>query len=103
MGHGAVGQGADALLLPYREASQSGVAAAALAAGRGAIGTRVGGLAEQLSAAPRAILCEPTPESLAEAITRYIAAPPPPVPPVDPVAAWRDMARDLLAATITAR
>ncbi len=41
---------ADAVVLSYREASQSGVVAAALAAGRRVICTRVGGLIEQLAA-----------------------------------------------------
>ena len=59
---------ADALVLSYREASQSGVAAAAAAANRWIVATRVGGLAEQLAFNQRAILCEPTAASLAEGI-----------------------------------
>ena len=59
---------ADALIMPYREASQSGVAAAAIAAQRWVISTRVGGLPEQLAGYGRAILCEPTGADLAEAI-----------------------------------
>ena len=48
----------DAVVLTHREASQSGVAAAALAARRWIVSTRVGGIAEQLQDQPGAILCE---------------------------------------------
>jgi glycosyltransferase involved in cell wall biosynthesis len=69
----------DALVLPYREASQSGVAAAAVAAGRWVVATRVGGIEEQLGANPLAVLCEPEAGSLAAALaglaTHGIAAP----------------------------
>ena len=67
---------ADALVLSHTEASQSGVAAAALAAGRWVIGTRVGGLVEQLTDQPGAVLCEPNPAALAAAIAAMTAAPP---------------------------
>ncbi len=87
----------DALILPYREASQSGVAAAALAAGRAVVATRVGGLTEQLSGTDRAFLCEPTAMGLADAIRALLDHPPPPVAiETDPVAPWRDMGADLL-------
>jgi glycosyltransferase involved in cell wall biosynthesis len=88
----------DALVLPYREASQSGVAAAALAAGRRVLATRVGGLEEQLAGAPGAILCEPDAESLLVGLRRLLdlprdaAAP----PPADPAEAWRDLAASLM-------
>ena len=59
---------ADALILSHREASQSGVAAAAIAARRWVIATNVGGLAEQLRAEPGAILCEPNAASIADGI-----------------------------------
>jgi glycosyltransferase involved in cell wall biosynthesis len=59
---------ADALVLSHREASQSGVAAAAIAAGRWVVATRVGGLAEQVEGQATSVLCEPDPESLAAAI-----------------------------------
>jgi glycosyltransferase involved in cell wall biosynthesis len=65
----------DALVLPYREASQSGVAAAALAAGRRVLATRVGGLEEQLAGAPGAILCEPDAESLLAGLRRLLDRP----------------------------
>jgi glycosyltransferase involved in cell wall biosynthesis len=79
----------DALILPYREASQSGVAAAALAAGRPVIATRVGGLTEQLSVAPRALLCEPSSGSLARAIGAWMARPHLPPQGTDAAEAWR--------------
>jgi glycosyltransferase involved in cell wall biosynthesis len=88
----------DALVLPYREASQSGVAAAALAAGRRVLATRVGGLAEQLAGDPRAILCEPDAESLAVGLRSLLEAArePPTAPVTDARAAWREMAASLL-------
>ena len=64
---GALFSWADAVVLPYREASQSGVAAVALAAHRYVIATNVGGLTEQLRDEPMAILCRPDAESLASA------------------------------------
>ncbi len=60
----------DAFVLSYREASQSGVAATAIAARRWIVATRVGGLPEQLADEPMALLCDPTAESLAAAIDR---------------------------------
>ena len=59
---------ADALVLTHREASQSGVAAAAVSARRWVIATRVGGLAEQLAGQDMAILCAPEAASIANAI-----------------------------------
>jgi glycosyltransferase involved in cell wall biosynthesis len=94
---GALLTWADALVLPYREASQSGVAAAALAAGRAVVSTNVGGLAEQLKDSDRALLCEPTAAGLAAAIGTLLdgqialAA-----TAEDPAVAWRDMAASLL-------
>jgi glycosyltransferase involved in cell wall biosynthesis len=61
---GALIAWSDAVVLPYVEASQSGVAPAALAAGRIVVATRVGGLAEQLGDYKLARLCDPQPESL---------------------------------------
>ena len=87
---------ADALVLPYREASQSGVAAAALAAGRSVIATKVGGLVEQLGDAPRTIFCDPTPESLAAALERFLSEPYDPSGAPDPVVAWQAMATSLV-------
>jgi glycosyltransferase involved in cell wall biosynthesis len=65
----------DALVLSHREASQSGVAATAIAAGRWVIATRVGGLEEQLRREPMALLVDPVPESIAGAIRTLLAAP----------------------------
>ena len=89
---------ADALVLPYKEASQSGIAPAAIAAGRFVVSTRVGGLIEQLRDERLAILCEPNAASLATTLRGLIEAPPiEPAPiPQDPPAAWRDMAERLL-------
>ena len=88
---------ADALVMPYREASQSGVAAAALAAGRRVISTRVGGLVEQLGDEPLASLCEPDATSLAAALLGVLRAPVlAAVPRRDPALAWRALAQHLL-------
>jgi glycosyltransferase involved in cell wall biosynthesis len=95
---GALLAWSDALILPYREASQSGVAAAAIAAGRPVIATRVGGLREQLSSAPQAVLCEPNADSLASAIRLWLEAPMQNAPPADAAAAWRLAVSDLLMA-----
>ncbi|MBV9811589.1 MAG: glycosyltransferase [Acetobacteraceae bacterium] len=67
---------ADAVVLPYREASQSGAAATAVAARRYVVATDVGGLREQLGAEPLARLCAPTAEGLAAALLALIASPP---------------------------
>jgi glycosyltransferase involved in cell wall biosynthesis len=88
----------DALVLPYREASQSGVGAAAIAAGRWIVATRVGGMQEQLGAEPLARLAEPTAASLAEALDALLAAAPAPRhAPCDVPGAWRMVAADLAA------
>jgi glycosyltransferase involved in cell wall biosynthesis len=70
----------DALVLSHREASQSGVAAAALEAGRWVVATDVGGLGEQLRDAPGARLCAPDAASLAAAIGSLLSHPPENVP-----------------------
>ena len=94
---GALLEWSDALILPYREASQSGVAAAALAAGRAVVATNVGGLAEQLAGEKRALLCEPTATGLEGALRRLLDHPPAPAAAAaDPVEPWRDMAASLL-------
>jgi glycosyltransferase involved in cell wall biosynthesis len=66
---------ADALVLSHTEASQSGVAAAAVAAGRWVVATRVGGLPEQVKGARHATLCDPNTESLTEALRALLAKP----------------------------
>jgi glycosyltransferase involved in cell wall biosynthesis len=79
----------DALVLSHREASQSGVAAAAIAARRWVVATRVGGLAEQLAGEPLAILCEPTAAGVAGGVRRLLAVAGEPAEGVDPAGAWR--------------
>ena len=88
---------ADALVLPYREASQSAVAALALSAGRRVLATRVGGLTEQLGGEPLATLCDANAGSLAEAMIRLLAAPcEAGVTARDAASGWRQVAADLL-------
>jgi glycosyltransferase involved in cell wall biosynthesis len=66
---------ADALVLSHTEASQSGVAAAAVAAGRWVVVTRVGGLPEQVEGARFAAVCEPNTESLTAALRSLLDKP----------------------------
>lgn len=88
----------DALVLPYREASQSGVAAAAIAAGRRVLATRVGGLEEQLAGAPGVILCEPDVASLLSGLRSLLNAPRDAAAPLpaDPRQAWSELAASLM-------
>ena len=87
----------DAIVLSHREASQSGVAAAGLAAGRHVVATDVGGLREQLAAEPLARLCPPTAEGLAAAIGALLADRAAGVPEApDPGAAWNNAAAGLI-------
>jgi glycosyltransferase involved in cell wall biosynthesis len=84
---------ADALILSHREASQSGAAAAAIAAGRWVVATRVGGLVEQLRESPLARLCDPDPESLAAALHALLDVGSAAVPAApDTQARWRQAA-----------
>ncbi len=86
---------ADAVVLPYLDASQSGVAACALAAGRFVVATDVGGLREQLGGESLARICEPSPMALAATLESLIADP----PSGDTVMRqdWRDLAALLSA------
>jgi glycosyltransferase involved in cell wall biosynthesis len=68
---------ADGVVLSHREASQSGVAAAALAARRFLVATRIGGLVEQAAGDPAAILCELSAEGLADGLRAMLVAPAP--------------------------
>jgi len=86
---------ADALVLSHTEASQSGVAAAAQATRRWIIATRVGGLVEQLQNEPLAVLCEPSPESLAAAMLSLLTNPLHDSQ-VEALGSWQDMARMLV-------
>lgn len=93
---------ADAVVLPYREASQSGVAAAALAAGRMVVATSVGGLAQQLEGEPLVLLSAPEPAAFAASL-KHIAERPliAASPSISADAAWAALAgrlRDALAA-----
>lgn len=74
---GALIAWSDAVILTYREASQSAVAAAALAAGRWIVATRVGGLAEQLAGYEAAVLCDVNARSVADGIDKLLAEPQP--------------------------
>jgi glycosyltransferase involved in cell wall biosynthesis len=96
---GALIAWADVLVLPYKEASQSGVAPAAIAARRVVVSTRVGGLIEQLSNEQLATLIEPDAASLAAGLRDLLDASPAEWPhpaSVDPRLAWRDVAEQLL-------
>jgi glycosyltransferase involved in cell wall biosynthesis len=88
---------ADIVVLPYREASQSGIAPTALAARRHVIATRVGGLPEQLKNEPFATLCEPDAGSLAAALLSSLNRPNDSVAPVDDAReAWRGFAAQVM-------
>ena len=65
---------ADAVVLPYRSATQSAVAALAFAYGRPVVATRVGGLASLVDDGVTGALARPRdPEDLAESIDRVLA------------------------------
>jgi glycosyltransferase involved in cell wall biosynthesis len=93
---------ADVVVLSHTEASQSGVAAAAMSAGRWVVATRVGGLVEQVSMTQRACLCEPDPASLAaalrEVLRRSCEPAAAPGPPPDWQSSVTALAADLLEA-----
>ncbi len=64
--------GTDAVVLPYVEASQSGVAATAFAAGRPVIATPIGGLTEQVIHRGTGLLAKDmSVEALADAIQAF--------------------------------
>ncbi len=84
----------DAIILPYREASQSGVAAAAIAQGRYILATNVGGLPEQLAATPGATLCTPTAPAIATALATLFTNPPSTAQP-DPATSWPQFAASI--------
>lgn len=66
----------DFAVLPYTEASQSGVAATAYAAGRPVVATPVGGLAEQVIHGATGLLArDMSVEALADALRAFIEAP----------------------------
>jgi glycosyltransferase involved in cell wall biosynthesis len=86
----------DAVVLPYREASQSGVAAAAIGQGRLVVATKVGGLPEQLAGLESAILCEPDATAIAAALRR-IGPSMRPAAAADAAASWASMAAAMRA------
>lgn len=66
---------ADIVVLPYLEASQSGIAAAAFAAALPVVATPVGGLAEQVRHGETGLIAESvTPAALAEAIRHLLTS-----------------------------
>lgn len=64
---------ADLTLLPYRSASQSGVAQLALAYGCPVVATAVGGLPSAMRDGEEGVLTDPSPESIADGVRRAIA------------------------------
>lgn len=73
---GGILAGADAVALPYLEASQSGVIAAAYGAGLPVVATPIGGLAEQVVDGETGVLATGTESAdFAEAIRRLIETP----------------------------
>jgi glycosyltransferase involved in cell wall biosynthesis len=96
---GALVSWADAIVLPYREASQSGVAAVALAANRYIVATNVGGLREQLADQKMAVVCEPDARSLADGIESLLHHPPAAVATPESEAEWRDVGQTLIDQT----
>lgn len=67
---------ADALVLPYRSATQSGITQIALHFEVPMIATRVGGLPEVVQEGQTGLLCAPEPHALAETIDRFLRLPP---------------------------
>ncbi len=91
----------DALVLPYAEASQSGVAPTAIAAGRFVVGTRVGGLVERLRDQNLARLCDPQPASLTEVLRQLLDEPPNSAHcPTDSKEDWQAFAQGLIERVI---
>ncbi|MBW4093879.1 MAG: glycosyltransferase family 4 protein [Proteobacteria bacterium] len=83
----------DIVVLPYREASQSGVAAAALAAGRQVVATQVGGLVGQLADEKLARLCAAEAPALAAALADALQTPAADAAPVAATdASWQRLA-----------
>ncbi len=91
---------ADGVVLSHREASQSGVAAATLAARRLLVATRVGGLAEQAAGDPAAVVCDVSVDGLVAALRQMIAMPAPgprAEPALGPTAVLAEELRQALA------
>lgn len=62
---------ADAVVLPYRSATQSGIAPLAYHFEKPMIATRTGGLPDTIQDGETGLLCDANPDSLAEAILRF--------------------------------
>lgn len=62
---------ADLVVQPYRNATQSGITQIAFHFGKPMIVTRVGGLSEIISEGKTGFMCDPNPESIAEAIVKW--------------------------------
>jgi glycosyltransferase involved in cell wall biosynthesis len=86
---------ADGLVLSHREASQSGVAVAALAARRLLVATRVGGLVEQVAGDPAAVLCDVSVDGLTAALRHIMHMPAPGPRPAQGADAIATLAHDL--------
>lgn len=63
---------ADVVILPYREASQSGIAATALAFGKPILITNVGGLSEQFKQEDWVFVCEPNVNDIAKGLNEIL-------------------------------
>lgn len=66
---------ADAVVQPYRSATQSGISALAFAYSKPLISTCVGGLSEVVEDGLTGFLCDPEPMSIRDAISRWIDTP----------------------------
>ncbi|MFH0990718.1 MAG: glycosyltransferase family 4 protein [bacterium] len=66
---------ASIVLLPYRDASQSGVASLAMAYGNAIVATRVGDLPEIIEQNVTGLLCDPTPTDLSAGICQLLSRP----------------------------
>lgn len=89
---------ADAIILPYEEASQSGVLAIALAFSKPVLITRVGGLMEQCNHKDLVFLCDPNPEDIAKNIEKILELPfPLKREHMDTSHEWKKMAKDLIS------
>ncbi len=61
----------DCVVLPYRSATQSGITQVAYHFERGMVATNVGGLPESVTDGETGFICEPTPESIADALLEF--------------------------------
>jgi glycosyltransferase involved in cell wall biosynthesis len=66
---------ASIVILPYRDASQSGVASLAMSFGNAIVATRVGDLPGLIEQNVTGLLCNPTPQDIASAICQLLSRP----------------------------